>query len=193
MRYDLHIHLPQTISDDILTTYEIAIRNSGLKVGGFVVHYTEKYGKRTFKNLVDLIATLGVKTLAGVEIYYPSTTVPSGAEYTLIHFRDIIIDHDEILKISKLNNPIIAHPLSYNSKFTSEAMRILKKYGITVEYNSAHISPEMHNFYRTLKAYGVEISFGSDAHTPYEICAGFERAMEFITPVDELGVMKKIL
>ncbi len=193
MKYDLHIHLPQAISDDVLTAYEIAIRNSGLKVGGFVIHYTEKYGKRNFKNLVDVVETLGVKSIAGVEIYYPSTTVPSGAEYTLIHFRDIIIEHEAILKISKLNNPIIAHPLSYNSNFTSEAMQILKKYGITVEYNSAHIRADMHQFYSTLKADGVEISFGSDAHTPYEICAGFEQAREFITPVDELSVVKRVL
>ncbi len=170
MRYDMHVHL-RVESDADIDKYEMYAKMSRLDLVGFVIHYSERMGKRALRNYRNSVESMGIRALAGLELYYPFSTLPPGFDFYIVHFSDITV---EAGILDKLREVIIAHPFAYGMKIDSTALDVMRKNKIAVECNSAHFSPGLSEFYARLKELGIVIPFGSDAHSPEELGAGME-------------------
>ena len=178
MRYDMHVHL-RVESDADIDKYEMYARMARLDIVGFVIHYSEGMGKRALRDYRDSVESMGIRALAGLELYYPFSTLPPGFDFYIIHFSDITVDADVL---EKLKGVIIAHPFSYGMKIDPSSFEIMRKNGIAVECNSAHFSPGLNDFYARLKEIDIAIPFGSDAHSPEVMGAGMEDFMGCFSP-----------
>ncbi len=183
MIYDLHIHINPHADEGEIYEYEMYAKMLNIQVAGFVIHYVPTMPEKLLKNFRDVVSTFSVKAYTGVEIYYPATKEPSGFDYYLYHFSNIIVDA-EILR--RLESVIIAHPFAYGMKIDESAIPLMEKNNIAVECNSAHYHPKLKKFYNKLREYGIIIPFGSDAHTPGEMGSGFDELSDLISPLEKV-------
>ncbi len=190
MRYDFHVHYPLHADEGTIEMYELYAKMKNLELVGFVIHYDPKISKKELKDYVDTVSSFSIRTLCGVELYYPAGKIPAGFDFYLLHFSNILVDADIL---SKLEDVIIAHPFAYGMRMDESAIPLLIRNNIGVEYNSAHYTPNLKSFYEKLRNEGVNITFGSDAHSPYEIGEGYDAARQFITPFEKLkgGIIRR--
>ncbi len=188
MIYDLHVHINPHAEEGKIYEYDTYAKMLHLDVVGFVTHYTPTMPEKLLRNFRDMISTFSIPALAGVEIYHPPKKLPKNFDYYLIHFSNVAIDADIL---GKYEDVIIAHPFAYGARISEEVLPILKKRNIGVEFNSSHYSEKHREFYKKSKEEGINITFGSDAHSPQEMGEGFENAKEFITPFKSLKVLRR--
>ena len=187
MIYDLHVHINPHADAGEIYEYDMYAKMRNMDVVGFVIHYTPHLPERTLKNFRDMISTFSIESLAGVEIHYPSRKIPTGFDYYLYHFSNTTLEVDMLRNLEKV---IIAHPFAYGMRIPDEILPVLSEKNIAIEYNSAHFTSKLMGFYEKCKKEGVEITFGSDAHSPQEIGEGFEKASSLITPYKKLSIFR---
>ena len=163
--------------------YEYFAKINSLDLIGFVIHYNPKISRRELRDYRDFVNSLGIKALAGLEIYYPFEKIPGNFDFYTIHFSRINVDADIL---APLQNIIIAHPFAYGMHLDVSAFNIIKRNHIAVECNSAHYTPKLRDFYEKLKNDNVIVPFGSDAHTPEEMGAGFDELIQLFSPLSEV-------
>ena len=187
MSYDLHVHINPHADMGELYEYDMYAKMRNMNLVGFVIHYTPSIPERTLRNFRDLISTFSINSLAGVEVYYPPRKIPSGFDYYLYHFSNVLIEADMLKNMERV---IIAHPFAYGMYLPEDVLPVLQEKEIAVEYNSAHFLPNLISFYKKCKERGIDITFGSDAHTPQEIGEGYDKAIELLTPYEKLKVFR---
>ena len=188
MIYDLHVHINPHAEEGEIYEYDTYARMLHMDLVGFVIHYTPTMPEKLLKNFRDILSTFSIRTLAGLEIHYPPKKFPKGFDYYLLHFSNIAIEADMLKRYQKV---IIAHPFAYGSKISEDVLPILKDRKIGVEFNSSHYNDKFRWFYEKCKEHGINVTFGSDAHTPQEMGEGFEKGKDFITPMEHLEVLRR--
>ncbi len=187
MIYDLHVHINPHADAGEIYEYDMYAKMRNMDIVGFVIHYTPKIPEKTLRNFRDMISTFSIKSLVGVELYYPPRKIPSGFDYHLYHFSNITLEADMLRNAEKI---IIAHPFAYGMYVPDDVLDILNEKNIAVEYNSAHFTSNLIGFYKKCKERGIDITFGSDAHSPQEIGEGFEKVENLITPYEKLRIFR---
>ena len=183
MRYDMHVHLNIHADEGEMEKYEYFAKMNNIDIVGFVIHYNPKMSKRELRDYRDFVESLNMRSLAGIELYYPFSKIPQGFDFYIVHFSNITVDADIL---SRLRDIIIAHPFAYGLNIDESSIPLMVKNRIEVECNSAHFSISLRSFYKRIKDEGIKIPFGSDAHTPEEIGAGYDELRDIFTPWEEL-------
>jgi len=183
MRYDMHVHINIHGDEGEMEKYEYFAKMNRLDVVGFVIHYNPKMSRKELRDYKDFVYSLEINALSGLELYYPLEKIPSGFDFYILHFSNITVDADIL---SSFRDIIIAHPLSYGMRLANSAIPIIKRNNIGIECNSAHYTSRLQKFYYELKRENITIPFGSDAHTPEEIGAGFEELQGIFSPFEKV-------
>jgi len=190
MVYDLHIHINPHAAEGEIYEYDTYAKMLHLDYVGFVTHYTPSMPEKLLRDFRDIISTFTSNALAGVELHYPIKKVPRGFDYYILHFSNIMLDADIL---NRFHSMIIAHPFAYGMQISESLIPLFNKNELAIEYNSAHYKNSMREFYNACKEQGIQITFGSDAHSPSEMGEGFDYASRYITPFRELKVVRGYL
>jgi histidinol phosphatase-like PHP family hydrolase len=185
MRYDMHVHLNIHSDEGEMEKYEYFAKMNNMDVVGFVIHYNPKMSKRELRDYRDFVESLNIKSLAGIELYYPFSKMPRGFDFYIVHFSNMSVDADIL---SHLREVIIAHPFAYGMNLDESSIPVMVRNNIAVECNSAHFFESLIPFYRRIREEGIRIPFGSDAHSPEEIGAGFDELKHIFTPFEDLNM-----
>jgi len=154
--YDMHIHYAKKEDiDEILG----AVNMLGLKLVGLVTHH-----RTNVRKYIDL--DYDIEVLWGIEMKYPFPSKPKDYDFVLVHMQDMEVT-PEIIR--RMKGDIIAHPTAYNVIWSEEALEELKSKEILVEFNASHYKSRDERFYKELIKRGIEIIYGSDAHSVDEI------------------------
>ncbi len=181
------MHINPHASEGEIYEYDIYTKMTNIDTVGFVIHYTPRTPEKLLRRFRDTISTFSVRALAGVELHYPFRKMPRGFDYYLLHFSNVEVDTD-ILK--HLSNMIIAHPFAYGMRISEYVLELLSEKNIALEFNSAHFEEKHIGYYKMAKQRGIQITFGSDAHTPQEIGEGFEKAEGIVNNFQSLKIIR---
>jgi hypothetical protein len=173
--YDLHIHLDtHTPHRYSASDYYVSLLELDVPVAGFVLHDAVPAREQ-----LD-----GITTFFGIEHTIPGRVRRrKDADYSLAH---VMAGHDlvEIIDdMARARIDILAHPFS-TATWCSDweyLLGMMAQRSIAIEYNASYGGPDW--LYERACERGVQVTFGSDAHSPGQLSTDIP---SFVTPISEL-------